>query len=223
MPILLSVNVGAPLSAEHAALGVTGIDKRPVDHPVEVRAPGPPGVGGSGLVGDSVCNLRVHGGDDRAVSAYAREDLDDWEKDLGRALPCGVFGENMTTSALDVTNALIGERWRVGATVVLEVAMPRIPCGNFAGWLGEQGWVKTFTERAVPGVKMRVVVPGAIRAGDAIEVVRRPAHDVTVREAFQALTTHPEHLPRLLGLDALPVDIQQRVRDRIATGTAAGG
>lgn len=178
--------------------GLTGIDKRPVDGPVRVAAPGPKGVGASGLAGDAVCDTRHHGGDDQAVYAVAREDLDDWERELGRPLANGAFGENLTTSGLDVSGALIGERWRIGPRVVLEVTSGRIPCLTFQGHLGERGWVKRFTRRGAPGAYLRVIEPGEIRAGDAVEIVHRPGHDVTVALQFRAVTTERELLPRLL-------------------------
>src|SRR5687767_9822102 len=184
MPTLLSVNLAVPRPGPG---GVTGIDKRPTDGRVRVRAPGARGSGLTGLVGDRVFAVDVHGGDDQAVYAYAREDLDAWEIELGRRLGNGGFGENLTTAGLDVTGALIGERWRVGDTVVLEVSRPRIPCSTFAGWMEEHGWIKRFTARAVPGTYLRVVTEGEIRAGDPITVVSRPDHDVTVGLTFRAL------------------------------------
>ncbi|GAA2414645.1 MOSC domain-containing protein [Streptomyces viridochromogenes] len=178
--------------------GVTGIDKRPVEGPVRVTAPGPKGVGGSGLAGDAVCSRQHHGGDDQAVYAVAREDLDAWERELGRPLRNGVFGENLTTSGLDVSGALIGERWRVGPGLLLEVTSGRIPCRTFQGHLGERQWVRRFTAQAAPGAYLRVIEPGEIRAGDAIEVVRRPDHEVTVAFQFRAVTTERSLLPRVL-------------------------
>jgi MOSC domain-containing protein YiiM len=212
MSLVLSVNLGVPREASHARLGVTGIDKRPVDHPVEIRDPGPKGVGGSGLVGDAVCNLRHHGGTEQAVYAYAREDLDDWAVRLGRELSNGSFGENLTVRGIDVTGSLIGERWQIGEQAVIEVTDPRIPCGNFAGWLGERGWVKTFAQRARPGAYFRVVQSGWVRAGDPIAVVHRPDHDVTVGVVFRALTLEPELLPRLLDAPTLPAGSKRRAR-----------
>ncbi|MFE2535893.1 MOSC domain-containing protein [Streptomyces sp. NPDC059371] len=197
---LLSLNVGRARAVPYTDQpeGVTGIDKRPVDGPVRVTAPGPKGAGGSGLAGDTVCDLRHHGGDDQAVYAMAREDLDDWERELGRTLPNGVFGENLTTLGLDVSGALIGERWRIGAGVVLEVTCGRIPCRTFQEHLGEKRWVRRFTHRGAPGAYLRVVEPGEIRSGDPVEIVHRPGHDVTVAVQFRAATTERELLPRLL-------------------------
>ncbi|MGQ4399628.1 MOSC domain-containing protein [Streptomyces hayashii] len=197
---LLSVNLGRPKAVPYTGQpqGLTGIDKRPVEGPVRVSAPGPKGVGASGLAGDAVCELRHHGGDDQAVYAVAREDLDAWEGELGRTLGNGMFGENLTTQGLDVSGARIGERWRIGSEVVLEVTAGRIPCLTFQGHLGEKQWVKRFTRKAATGAYLRVIVPGDVRAGDAVEIVHVPDHDVTARMQFQAVTTHRELLPRLL-------------------------
>jgi MOSC domain-containing protein YiiM len=197
---LLSVNIGRPRPVPYTdqADGVTGIAKKPADGPVRVSAPGPKGVGGSGLAGDAVCDLRHHGGDDQAVYAFAREDLDAWERELGRSLANGCFGENLTTDGLDVSGALIGERWRIGAAVVLEVTSGRIPCRTFQGHLGERGWVKRFTQKGATGAYLRVIEPGEIRAGDSIEIVHRPDHGVTAALEFRATTTERELLPRVL-------------------------
>ncbi|KUL44440.1 sulfurase [Streptomyces violaceusniger] len=204
-PAILTVNLGRATPADYTDCpGGTGIDKRPVERPVRVSAPGPKGQGTSGLFGDTVCDTRHHGGDDQAVYAYAREDLDVWEQELGRELANGVFGENLTTSGIDVSGALIGERWRVGNELLLEVTSPRIPCRTFAGWLGERGWVKRFTQAAVPGAYLRVLEPGEIRSGDPVEIVHRPDHEVTVAFLFRAETTERELLPRVLAAgDAL--------------------
>ncbi|MCX4527594.1 MULTISPECIES: MOSC domain-containing protein [unclassified Streptomyces] len=195
---LISVNLGRATASDHtdAEGGVTGIGKRPVPGPVRVFAPGPKGTAGSGVEGDAVCDLRHHGGDHQAVYAYAREDLDRWEEELGRELPAGVFGENLTTSGIDVTGALLGERWRVGADLVLEVASARIPCRTFQGALGEPAWVRRFTRAARPGAYLRVIEEGAVRPGDRVEVLYRPDHEVTVGFWFRAFTTERALLPR---------------------------
>ncbi|MEV1020952.1 MOSC domain-containing protein [Streptomyces sp. NPDC050264] len=212
---ILSLNLGraTPVAYTDQPEGVTGIDKQPVAGPVRVTAPGEKGVGASGLAGDAVCDLRHHGGDDQAVYAFAREDLDAWEQLLGRALPNGVFGENLTTEGVDVCGAKIGERWRIGPDLLLEVSSSRIPCKTFQGHLGEKTWVKRFTQEKRPGAYLRVIEPGEIRAGDTVEVVHRPAHEVTVAFEFRAVTTERELLPRLLAAgDALHYEVEQQIR-----------
>jgi MOSC domain-containing protein YiiM len=213
---LLSVNVGQPLLNPWKTMKLTGIDKRPVDGPVMVTPPRAKGMGMVGLAGDRVYDVLHHGGPDQAVYAYAREDLDFWAAEIGRALPNGVFGENLTTSGLDVNGALIGERWRIGPDVILEASAPRIPCGTFQGWLAQAGWIKRFTLAAMPGAYFRVIEPGEIRAGDPIEIVHRPEHDVTVELTFRALTLAPELLPRLLVADALPSELRELAQRRTA-------
>lgn len=214
MARLVSVNIGRPRANPWRDAPTTGIDKRPVAGPVMVTPAGPKGTGSVGLAGDRAHDVKHHGGTDQAVYAYAREDLDAWAAELGRELPDGVFGENLTTYGMDITGALIGERWRVGAEVLLEVSRPRIPCTTFAGWIGEPDWIKRFTRRAVPGTYLRVIESGQIQAGDACHTRYRPDHDVTVGVAFRAMTTEPDLLPRLLAAAALPEDIKDRARLR---------
>ncbi|MET7977189.1 MOSC domain-containing protein [Streptomyces mirabilis] len=216
---LLSLNIARPRAVPYTdhPEGLTGIDKRPVDGPVRVTAPGPKGVGTSGLAGDAVCDLRHHGGNDQAVYAVAREDLDDWGRELGRPLASGAFGENLTTQGLDVSGARIGERWRVGSEVVLEVTSGRIPCRTFQGHVGEQRWVKRFTQKGAPGAYLRVIEPGEIRAGDPIEVVHRPDHEVTVAFAFRAETTERALLTRVLAAgDALHPELLEMAKKYVA-------
>ncbi|OBF23743.1 molybdenum cofactor biosysynthesis protein [Mycobacterium kubicae] len=198
---------------------MTGIDKVPATGAVLVRPPGPMRGGlGSGLVGDSIGNQKLHGGDDQAVYAYAREDLDAWETQLGRTLTDGMFGENLTTSGIDVTNARIGERWRVGSDgVLLEVSAPRTPCRTFSAFLNLSQWIKTFTQAGKPGAYFRVLSSGTVQAGDPITVDYRPDHDVTIALVFRARMQEPELLPRLLVADALSAEMKGYARRRLAS------
>lgn len=202
---LLSVNVGKV--RDNPWMGGaerTGIDKRPVAGPIAVTAPGPKGTGAVGLAGDRVWDVDHHGGDDQAVYAYAREDYAYWEGELGRELRPGVFGENLTTTGVAVSDALVGERWRIGADVLLQVTLPRIPCGTFRGWIDERGWLKTFTAAARTGAYLSVVEPGEIRAGDAVVVESRPGHGVTVATVFRGMMGDRELVPSILTASQLP-------------------
>lgn len=223
---LLSVNVGrpAPLPSAGGPGGLSGIDKRPYEGSVRVSDPGPKGTGGSGLAGDAVCDLRHHGGSDQAVYAFAREDLDAWERQLGgRKLANGSFGENLTTAGVDVSGALIGERWRVGPELLLEVTSGRIPCRTFADHIGEEKWVRRFTREAVTGAYLRVIEPGTIRAGDPVEIVHRPDHEVTAALQFRATTTERTLLPSLLAAaSALHPEALRTAREYMAAGGGSG-
>ena len=218
---MVSVNVArARTNPDPRAMSkVTGIDKIGTAEAVKVRAPGSMRGGlGSGLVGDTIGNKKLHGGDDQAVYAYAREDLDDWEVRLQRKLSDGMFGENLTTSGMDVTGARIGERWRVGTDgLLLEVSAPRTPCRTFSSFLNLSHWMKTFTQAGKPGAYFRVLSPGTVRAGDDITIDYRPDHDVTIELVFRAKMSEPELLPRLLAADALSAEIKTYVRRRVAS------
>lgn len=212
---ILSLNVGAPVATAHSDVGETGIDKRPVDR-AWVRAPGPrPGGLGSGVVGDHVADRPHHGGDSKAVYAFAREELDHWAGVLERELPDGVFGENLTTAGLDVDGAEIGQRWQVGDTVVLRVSCPRTPCKTFVGHLGERGWLKRFADRGHVGAYLSVETPGEIRAGDEVVVLDTPGHGIDMRAAFRAFMGDRETADALLRTGALPADMQAELQGRV--------
>jgi MOSC domain-containing protein YiiM len=189
----------------------SGIDKKPVTGRVAVHA--------LGLEGDVQVNRKYHGGEGRAVYAYAQEDADFWTAELGRELPPGRFGENLRTSGLDLTGALLGERWRIGTTL-LEVTAPRIPCANFARFWNEPQLVKRFTAHGASGAYLRVLEPGEIGAGDAVDVVLRPDHGVTTGLAFRIFTTQKSRVAELApALHHLPVKDQQKFADRIEART----
>ncbi len=160
--------------------GVTAIDKRPVDGPVRVLP--------LGLFGDVQADRENHGGSDQAVYAYSQDDADYWAGELGRDIPPGLFGENLRIDGIDATGAVIGERWRIGADVLLEVTSPRVPCATFAHRMGEPQWVRRFTEIGLVGTYLRVLERGTLAAGDPIVVEHRPAHGITVGKFFSAPT-----------------------------------
>lgn len=148
----------------------TAIDKRPVRGAVEV--------GELGLTGDRQCDTRYHGGPDKALYAYATEDAAWWAIELGREIPPGLFGENLTTRGLDITGALIGERWRIGGPkhgILVEVRAPRDPCGNLSGRMGIHRFHHRFARTGRVGAYLKVLETGSVRAGNRITVVHRPA------------------------------------------------
>jgi MOSC domain-containing protein YiiM len=189
------VNTGRGRPATWAGrIGRTAIDKRPCDGPVTI--------GRLGAGNDVQMDKEHHGGPFQAVYAYAREDLDWWTEQLGRELGNGVFGENITTAGLDVSGALMGETWRLG-TAVVQIASVRVPCGTFAGWMGERHWVKRFAAADRPGAYLRVLEEGVAGQGDPIEVLSRPPDSVTVAEALRAYYGDADLMRRLLAAPGL--------------------
>ncbi len=178
-PIVLSVNVTAVVHEGDwtGDVGRTGIDKRSVDTPIKLA--------NNAVEGDVVSDRKNHGGYDKAVYAYSREDAEWWENELGFSLSNGKFGENLTTQGLNLRASVIGERWNIGSTT-LEVAQPRTPCRVFAGFWDRPNLIKEFTDAGRAGAYLRIIKEGQVRQGDAIEVVERPQHGITVAELFNA-------------------------------------
>lgn len=163
---------------KHNDAGQTAIDKRPVSGRIPMRT--------LGLQGDRQMDVKHHGGRDQAVYAYAAEDAAWWAEQLGAPMSPGQFGENLTTTGLDVTGALVGERWRIGGHegALVEVTQPRVPCATFQDWMGQAHWVRRFTEHGAPGAYLRVIEEGSVAAGDPVEVVHRPTHGISIGECF---------------------------------------
>lgn len=216
---VVSVNVGVPTQLRRGG-PLSGIDKRPVDR-IEIRAPGSRSSGhGSGVIGDAVTNRKHHGGDSKAVYAYAREELDWWQEQLERPLPHGFFGENLTTAGIDLEAVVIGSRWQVGEDVVLAAAGPRIPCRTFADKMQISGWVKRFTDHARAGAYFSVDTPGVVHGGAPIIELSRPDHGLTVTDVWFAKLGDDHRARQILDagiLDRLNHNRLQRALDRRRT------
>ncbi len=195
-PILESVNAGKPRPIErnHGEMTTTAIWKEPLVGRVAVH--------GVNVEGDEQADRSVHGGPDAALYAYAAEDTEWWEAELGRPLGPGAFGENLTTRGIDVNAALIGERWAIGS-VVLEVTAPRIPCWKLAKRMEDPRFIKRFGAALRPGGYFRIIEEGELGAGDSIDVVERPDHDVTVVLVARALLFDHDEAAHILEAPAL--------------------
>ncbi|MEA5453558.1 MOSC domain-containing protein [Sinomonas sp. JGH33] len=162
------------LLPDSGTVGVTAIDKRPVEGPVRVRR--------LGVYGDVQADRANHGGENKAVYAYSEDDAALWARELGREIPPGYFGENLRVEGITASRAVIGERWRFPGGTVLEVTMPRVPCATFARRVGEDGWVKRFIGSGLCGAYLRVITPGDLEAGEPFNVEHVPDHGVRVGE-----------------------------------------
>ena len=181
---IASVNVGLPREiVEGERHNRTSIWKDPVPGRIAIR--------GVNLQGDDQSDRRVHGGERKAVYAYAREDLDWWGATLGLILAAGTFGENLTTLGIDVTGARVGERWRIG-TAVLEVTQPRLPCYKLEARMDRPGFIAEFIDGGRPGAYLRIVEEGEVGAGDAVRVLSRPEDAPSMAEVMRQKTKRAE-------------------------------
>jgi MOSC domain-containing protein YiiM len=212
---VLSVNVGTERGFAYGGrTAKSAIWKSPVTGRIGAR--------GVNLAGDEQADRKAHGGPDKAVYAYAIEDARWWEREIGRSVAYGEFGENLTTEGIEVNQALIGERWRIGTTVV-EVSEPRIPCWRLGVRMNDKMFPRRFTDAMRPGAYLRIAVEGDVGAGDEIRVVEKPDHDLTIRDVFRIYTRDHGEAERLLAIPRISeswkrwaADLLQRVRERPA-------
>lgn len=191
MGTVLQVNVGVPQRVRINGVDVdTAIVKQAVDHPVLLAD--------DHAAGDVQADADNHGGPWHAVYAYARESYDAWEVDLGRDLPNGFFGENLTVSGVEADAPVVGEQWQVGGAR-LAVAGPRIPCRKLGWRMGDPAFVARFLHDCRTGSYLRIVDPGEVRAGDTVEVVDRPDHGVTVVDVLRLWRGEREVAAHVLG------------------------
>jgi MOSC domain-containing protein YiiM len=194
---LLSVNVGGPREVQWAGRTVrTSIWKYPAEGRVTFR--------GINLAGDAQSDRRVHGGPDKAIYAYATEDYAWWEAELHTKLAPGTFGENLTTTGIDLAAAVVGEEWSVG-TGRLRVTQPRMPCFKLGIRMGDAAFVQRFDEAGRYGIYLRIEREGDLAVGEGIELVSRPAHGLTATflAELQSAPTR-EGLERVVHNDDVP-------------------
>jgi MOSC domain-containing protein YiiM len=209
VPRIVSVNVGTPrqISVRRGRPMMSAIGKLPVEGAVRVE--------GVNLAGDDQADRRVHGGPDKAVYAYAREDSDWWAEQLGREIVDGMFGENLTTEGVDVSGALVGERWRIGS-VELEVCQPRLPCSKLGLRFGDLRMVKLFGQASRPGAYLRIIEEGELQSGDELTIVSRPNHDVTVALVADAVLVDDSLAAKAASAPQLSQDLAEALRAQAA-------
>jgi MOSC domain-containing protein YiiM len=189
---VLSVNVGSVREFEYGGRPArSAIWKSPASGRIVVR--------GVNLACDDQADRKAHGGPDKVVYTYAVEDARWWQQQIGRALGYGEFGENLTTEGIEVNDALIGDRWQIGTTV-LEVSEPRIPCWRLGVRMNDKTFPRQFTQAMRPGSYLRLVVEGSLGAGDEIRVIERPTHGLTIRDVFRIYTRDRDEIQRLVAV-----------------------
>ena len=180
--------------------GKTGIDKRAVSGVIRFA--------NEQVANDVIADRNVHGGYDQAVYAYAREDADWWEREIGTTIENGRFGENLTTLGIDVNAAVIGERWEIGS-VILEVSQPRIPCRVFAGFWQRPTLIKEFMAAGRPGTYFRIIQEGTMVTGDSIKVISVPDHGITIADIYAAKNGERSKVSEIAQVKALSMSYQE--------------
>jgi len=204
---VLSINVGLPREFEYNGRPArSAIWKSPVAGRVAAR--------GVNLAGDDQADRKAHGGPDKAIYAYAAEDLAWWAQEIGRPLQCGELGENLTTEGIEVNAALVGERWAIGTTV-LEVSEPRVPCWRLGVRMNDKHFPRRFTEALRPGAYLRIVVAGEVGTGDEIRVLARPEHGLTIRDVLRIYAFDRQEVGRILATPGMSGSWQRWAADQL--------
>lgn len=203
-PVVISLNiVHAEIPDVGGSVGITAIDKRPVVKSCTVTD--------AGIEGDKRSDMLHHGSPNQAVYAYSIEDYKWWEEQLGRELKPGQFGENLTTSGIDLNNLVLGTKVKVGSAI-LQSTGPRIPCGTFARWMNEDKWVKRFTDSNRIGSYFKVIQNGQVSSDDDFEIFDVPSHGTTVLDYFKVHTGDRDQ-KRIINLVNCP-DLEEDKRNK---------
>jgi len=165
---------------------------------------------GVNFSGDDQADRTVHGGRDKAVYAYAREDYEYWRRAEAVVTSPGLFGENLTTEGVELSNVIAGERWAVGSAV-LEAAQPRLPCFKIGMRMDDAYFPRRFMAAGRMGAYFRIVKEGDVGASDVVQVTHRPPHGITLRTMVEALRDD-EKAASLRVVERLP-EFWQRVAD----------
>jgi MOSC domain-containing protein YiiM len=221
MPMkLVSVNVSPPIEVRHGDKALrTGIFKKPVAGPVRVMR--------CNLEGDGQADLENHGGEHKAVYAYALEHYGYWRAVLAREeMPYGQFGENLTLSGLDESVSCVGDQLELGSAL-FTITQPRVPCYKLGIRLGEASMPRLFSESARTGFYLKVLREGVIEAGDSMKLVQRGPGNVTIATLFKAYLRPGDAgaaqiLRRGLAVPELSPDWRAQIEKRLRPGRQAG-
>jgi len=200
----------------------SGIAKTPIARPV-LASP-------NGLDGDEQGDLRVHGGPHKAIHVYPWAHYAAWSELLRNNAAAlrllqqpGAFGENFSVQAdapLDEHTVCLGDRWRIGPLAEFEVSQGRQPCWKLNDRFAQPDMAAQVQRSLRTGWYLRVLTPGPVAAGDAIELVARPHGDWPLARVLALITERnadPALLRELLKLP-LPPSWLKLFRGRLESG-----
>lgn len=208
---LVSLNVARPQLVVYRGTTInTGIFKKPVTGPVELRT--------LNLDGDRQADLRVHGGPWKAVYAYPSEHYPDWRRELPAIdLPWGMFGENFTTDGLAEDDLHVGDRFQIGAAIVM-VRQPRTPCQKLAAKFQRDDILERFLLSGRSGFYFSVEQEGSVEAGNAFELLDRNVEGITISEMNRLYVKekyNQDLLRKAIHTASLPEDWREYLAERL--------
>ncbi|MGL5155964.1 MAG: MOSC domain-containing protein [Aeromonas veronii] len=201
----------------------SAIHKQPISVPVRCTF--------AGLDGDEQCDLRHHGGPDRALHYYPADHYlwwQIWQTALGLPAPRtawqpAAFGENLSGLGLTEAQACIGDVYRLGDALI-QISQPRSPCFklNQRFGYGQMSQVMQLNGRC--GWLLRVLEEGMVSPESAMELADRPYPELTVKRTADILFNQVRNETDLLLLlenPALSPNWRQHAADWLEHGTVA--
>lgn len=195
-PRIVSLNIGSPrlLVAKDGQTYESSIARKPAAGPVRLAR--------EGFLGDA-CKYEGHGGENMRVNVFCTEAYALLREAAGIELPVPSFGENFTLEGWTEDRACVGDTFRAG-TAVVQVSQPREPCGNLVRHTGLAGIVKVMERTGLTGYYFRVVEPGEVAPGDALELLARGDETWTIRRLNEVMFQRGADAALLDELDAVP-------------------
>lgn len=205
---VLSIQVGLPKEFLHQGKAdnaettwSSGIYKDTIEGPLFVDS--------EGVAGDGQADLKHHGGPDRRLLIFSKGHYPYFEEFIGKEIPHGGFGENLTVDNFNEDEVCIGDTYRIGGAVI-EVSQPRLPCFKLGRRLDAPEIVSEVLDQRKGGIYARILEPGEIHSGDSIELISRPHPGWTIKHAMDVFLAkgHPRkaELGQLTQLSQLWLD-----------------
>jgi MOSC domain-containing protein YiiM len=208
---LVSLNVARPRLVVYKGTSInTGIFKQPASGPVQLRT--------LNLDGDRQADLSVHGGPYKAVYGYPSEHYPFWRQELpGVDLAWGMFGENFTTSGLAEDELHVGDRFQIGAAIVM-VRQPRTPCYKLAAKFQRDDMLQRFLLSGRSGFYFSVEQEGSVAVEDAFQLLTQNQDGITISEMNRLLVRekyNQDLIRKAIHTTALPPDWRVYLSERL--------
>ncbi|RTE78467.1 hypothetical protein BHE90_007061 [Fusarium euwallaceae] len=166
----------------------------------------------------------THGGPDKAVMQYCSRHYETWNEEApGRAhlFQIGGFGENISSAYMSEDNVCIGDTFRLGSEVILQVSLPRQPCFKLNHRFQYKKASSSSQNSGRTGWYYRVIKPGHVEVGDELELEKRINPTWSVSRVQQILyhdTNNREALLELCRLPGLADELVQLFTSRLTKG-----
>ena len=191
-----SVNIGEKRTVNWKGKPVeTGIFKYPT---TEIN------LGLEDVENDAVVDRKYHGGIDKACYIYSKDHYEFWQKRYPNSdWENGMFGENITVNGLDESQLQIGDILQIGEAKV-QISQPRQPCMKLNVRFNNTKILKDFLNQPYPGIYVRILKEGMVKAGDKFEIIEKAKDSLLVTEVYSLLIKKDEVKREIaLGLDTL--------------------